>query len=171
MNFELNPEYSRIEWATGILSYVGGTNEEKEGARWPQGISHANDVESRWDNGGRRSPDTPTLNQVGMSLKEKLQEVKVFDSEILALVKDEEVESEIAQDDLFKELIYSTLIQIEKASAPTPPFATVTEPNIVASAPAHSHKVRLPKLTTYSMDPILGFFQFCHSLKFRPVQG
>ena len=52
----------------------------------------------------------------------------MFDSEILALVKDEELEEEIAQADLFKERIYSTLIQIEKASAPSshpPPPPTV----------------------------------------------
>ena len=48
-------------------------------------------------------PDIPMLNQLGMSLKEKLQEVKVCDSEILALVKDEELEDEIAQADLSKE--------------------------------------------------------------------
>ena len=37
-------------------------------------------------------PNIPKLNELGMSLKEKLEEVKVFDSEILALVKDEELE-------------------------------------------------------------------------------
>ena len=94
-------------------------------------------------------PDIATLNQLGMSLKEKLQEIKVFDSEILAL--DEELEEEIAQADLFKERIYSTLIRIEKASAPAPPptgTPAVIEPTVAApTTTAHSYKVRLPKLT------------------------
>ena len=94
-------------------------------------------------------PDISKLNQLGMSLKEKLQEVKVFDSEILALVKDDELEDEIAQADLFKERIYSTLIRIEKATAPAPPptpTPAATEPTVAAPT-AHGHKVRLPKLT------------------------
>ena len=84
-------------------------------------------------------PDISTLNQLGMSLKEKLQEVKVFDSEILALVKDEELEEEIAQADLFKERIYSTLIRIEKAGAPAPVTPAVIEPTVAApTTPAHA---------------------------------
>ena len=67
------------------------------------------------------APDVSKLNQLWMSIKEKLQEIKVFDSEILALVKDDELEDEITQADLFKEQIYSTLIRIEKATAPVPP--------------------------------------------------
>ena len=91
--------------------------------------------------------DILKLNQLEMSLKEKLQEVKVFDSEILPLVKDEELEDEIDQADLFKERMYSTLIWIEKAAAPNPTSPTVTEPTVAAPTPAHSHKVKLPKIT------------------------
>ena len=93
------------------------------------------------------APDVSKLNQLGMSLKEKLQEVKVFDSEILTLVEDDELEDEIAQADLFKERIYSTLIQIEKATALAPSPAsipTVPKPTAAAPTSAHSHKVRLP---------------------------
>ena len=96
------------------------------------------------------APDVSKLNQLGMSLKEKLQEIKVFDSEILALVKDDELEDEIAQADLFKERIYSTLIRIEKATAPAPtptPTSTGPEPTAAAPTSTHSQKVRLPKLT------------------------
>ena len=71
----------------------------------------------------------------------------MFDSDILALVKDEELEDEIAEADLFKERIYSTLIRIEKAAAPNPTPSTATEPTVAAPAPVHSHRVRLPKLT------------------------
>ena len=101
-------------------------------------------------------PDISKLNQLGMSLKEKLQEVKVFDSEILALVKDDELEDEIAQADLFKERIqadlfkeriYSTLIRIEKATAPPPTSNTAATEPTVAVPTAPGHKVRLPKLT------------------------
>ena len=96
------------------------------------------------------APDVSKLNQLEMSLKEKLQEIKVFDSEILALVKDDELEDEIAQADLFKERIYSTLIRIEKATAPAPPPSpTPTGPEPTAAAPTstHSQKMRLPKFT------------------------
>ena len=51
-----------------------------------------------------------------MSIKEKLEDIKVLDAEILKLVGEEELEGEIAQVDLFKEKIYSTLILIERAS-------------------------------------------------------
>ena len=94
-------------------------------------------------------PDISKLNQLGMSLKEKLQEVKVFDGEIPTLVKDDELDDEIAQADLFKERIYATLIRIENASTPCPTryITPMTEPMAVAStSPAHSYKVRLPKL-------------------------
>ena len=101
-------------------------------------------------------PDISKLNQLGMSLKEKLQEVKVFDSEILALVKDEELEDEIAQADLFKERIYSTLIRIEKATTPAPPLAptpAATEPTVAAPT-THGHKVRLQQ-----SSPLMGNLQ------------
>ena len=97
--------------------------------------------------------DPSKLNQLGMSLKEKLKEIKVLDSEILTLVRDEELEDEIAQADLYKERIYSTLIMIEKSTAPASlPSATTAETPTTATAltsstPAHSNKVRLPKLT------------------------
>ena len=92
--------------------------------------------------------DPSKLNQLGMSLKEKLKEIKVLDSEILTLVRDEELEDEIAQADLYKERIYSTLIMIEKSTAPASlPSATAAETPTIATAltsstPAHSNKVR-----------------------------
>ena len=98
--------------------------------------------------------DPSKLNQLRMSLKEKLEEIKVLDGEILSLVGDKEVDNEIAQADLYKEKIYSKLVLIERALEPapavTPPIApaplttAVTTPT---SAFSHSNKVRLPKLT------------------------
>lgn len=96
--------------------------------------------------------DPLKLNQLRMSLKEKLQEVKAMDGEILSLVEDKDVDEEIAQADLCKEKIYSKLVLIEKALEPAPaatpaapaPLTAVTTPT---SASSHSNKVRLPKLT------------------------
>ena len=99
------------------------------------------------------SLDLSKLNQLRMSLKEKLEEIKVLDGEILSPVKDEEVDDEIAQADLYKEKIYSTLILIEKATGPmSAAIAAVPSPLTTAattptSASSHSNKVRLPKLT------------------------
>ena len=92
-------------------------------------------------------PDISTLNQLGMSLKEKLQEIKVSDSEILALSWRRRL----------TKLIYSRNGSIlhpqpdrqGKCSA-SPPTVTpaVIEPTIAApTTPAHGYKVRLPKLT------------------------
>jgi len=51
--------------------------------------------------------DQARLNQLGMSLKEKLEEIKVLDNEILSLVADDELDDEISQADLYKEQVYS----------------------------------------------------------------
>ena len=84
------------------------------------------------------SLDLAKLNQLRMSLKEKLEEVKVLDGEILSLVKDDEVDDEIGQADLYKEKIYFNLVLIEKASRPLAPAAVVTTPpssTVAAAAP------------------------------------
>ena len=99
------------------------------------------------------SLDLSKLNQLRMSLREKLEEIKVLDSEILSLVKDDEVDDEIAQADLYKEKIYSNLILIEKATGPAPAAAPTVPPPPTTSAatptstPSATNKVRLPKLT------------------------
>ena len=96
------------------------------------------------------SLDPSKLNQLRMSLREKLEEIKVVDGEILSLIKDDEVDDEIAQGDLYKEKIYSNLILIEKATVPTPSAAPPPPTTSVAtptSTPSPTNKVRLPKLT------------------------
>ena len=103
------------------------------------------------------SLDLSKLNQLGMSIKEKLEEIKVLDSDVLALVGDTELDDEIAQADLYKERIYSTLISIEKATELAPPStATATSASSTATVPTsvsgHSNKVRLPKLMIKSFD-------------------
>lgn len=97
--------------------------------------------------------DTSKLNQLNMSLREKLEEIKVLDGDILSLVEDSELENEIAQADLYKERLYSTLILIEKATRPRAAVSTVTPSTSSTTtgppAPSSTHinKVRLPKLT------------------------
>ena len=98
--------------------------------------------------------DTFKLNQLNMSLKEKLEEIKVLDSDILSLIEDSELENEIAQADLYKERVYSTLILIEKATRPAavttvppPPSTSTTTTARPAPTSTHTNKVRLPKLT------------------------
>ena len=89
-------------------------------------------------------PDQAKLHQLTMSLKEKLEELKTIDAEILAKVGDTELEEEIAEADLYKEGVFATLIKIERATT-TPTAAARVDP--VSAPPAHSNKVRLPKLT------------------------
>ena len=84
------------------------------------------------------------LHQLRMSLKEKLEELKTIDAEILAKVGDAELEQEIAEADLYKEGVFAALIKIERATT-TPTVAATVDP--VSALPAHSNKVRLPKLT------------------------
>ncbi len=98
------------------------------------------------------SPDLSRLSQLRMSLKDKPEEIKTLDSEILDLVGDEELEEEVGQADLYKERIFSTLISIEKATVPAPSTSTsITAAPGTSSGTSPSvpmgNKVRLPKLT------------------------
>ena len=86
------------------------------------------------------------LNQLRMSLRKKLEEIKVLASKILSLVKDDKVDDEIAQANLYKEKIYSNLILIEKATKTPPPAPTISVATPI-STPSPTNKVRLPKLT------------------------
>ena len=79
------------------------------------------------------------LNQLRMGLHEKLEEIKVLDGEILSLVKDDEVDNEITQADLYKEKIYSNLILIEKATGPAPTAATTAPPSDYLCGHTHFH--------------------------------
>ena len=95
------------------------------------------------------SLDPSKLNQLRMSLREKLEEIKVLDGEILSFVKDDEVDDDIAQADFYKEKIYSNLILIEKATVPAPsaaPPPPTTSAAMPTSTPSPTNKVRLPKL-------------------------
>ena len=109
-------------------------------------------------------PDHSKLNQLSMSLKEKLEEIKVLDSEILTLVSDDDLEDGISRANSFKECIYSTLIRIEETpgTTPAPAAPPVISMTLPTAAITHGNKVRLPKLAInpfkdYSLDPILVF--------------
>ena len=114
------------------------------------------------------SLDPSKLNQLRMSLREKLEEIKVVDGEILSLVKDDEVDDEIAQADLYKEKIYSNLILIE-ATIPAP-SAVLPPPTTSAatptSTPSPTNKVRLPKLTIKAFNgKLTAWIPFWDSFK------
>ena len=74
------------------------------------------------------------LSQLGMNIKEKLEDIKVLDAEILKLVGEGELEGEIAEADLFKEKIYFTLILIERASGRASQSNTVTSAALPTTA-------------------------------------
>ena len=90
-------------------------------------------------------PDPSRLTQLGMSLKEKLEEIN---SEIFDLVA-KELADEIDQADLYKEKIYATMVRIERSTmpliSPAPHTAAGTSTETDAGT-THTPKVRLPKL-------------------------
>ena len=91
--------------------------------------------------------DKPKLSQLERSLKEKLQEIKAMDAEILKFVTGEEME-EITQADLYKEQIYLTLISIEDTLKPSTATASVALATATRPVPSTTpeNKVRLHKL-------------------------
>ena len=90
--------------------------------------------------------DTLRLTQMSMSLKEKLDDLKMLDSKILNLVTDEKsLADEIEQADHFKESIYATIVKIRKypsgsSSHASSPSRDGTDP---PSWSPHVHRVKL----------------------------
>ncbi len=76
------------------------------------------------------------LNQLSMSLKEKLGEIKLLDAEILTLVGDDELEEEIGRADQYKE---RALIDIEAPLTARVPARATPEMGY-----GYASKVRLP---------------------------
>ena len=79
---------------TELPSHGRGANTKEKSESRSQSFRHEDDYESRRDAGLPLDPSK--LNQLRMSLKEKLEEIKVLDGEILSLVGDKEVDNEIA---------------------------------------------------------------------------
>ena len=103
-------------------------------------------------------PDTLKLALLKMSLTEKLETLKVLDSEIAELIDDEgSLTTKIDAADSFKEGIFAALIRIDKILTPAP--EPTAPPSTTPTPPSHDHsiacdreatranRVKLPKLT------------------------
>lgn len=92
--------------------------------------------------------DTLRLIQLSRSLQEKLDILTMLDGEIVNFVDERSVADESEQVDISKEGIHSTIVKIEKYSAPpnTLPSDSIA-PSRSSADPAPSPRVRLPKLT------------------------
>ena len=86
--------------------------------------------------------DKPKLSQLERSLKDKLEEIKAMDAEILKFVTEEEMEEEITQADLYKERIYSTLISIEDTLKPSAATASVASATATRPVPSTTRRTR-----------------------------
>ena len=107
------------------------------------------------------SPDLSKLSQLKLSLQEKLETIKLLDGEMLGLIDEEELTSEIEQADAFKEGIYTAVIKIDKrvnrVSLPTPEHSAEI-PSVVV--PQSSDRVKLPKLVLRPFNgDILGILR------------
>lgn len=101
--------------------------------------------------------DEAKLSQLKLTLEEKLGTLKLLDDDIVELIEEEALATEIEQADDFKGEIYAALVRIDKvlkrttpASPPTPPTVAAHEATLTR-APGPS--VRLPKL---SIKPFNG---------------
>ena len=93
--------------------------------------------------------DTAVLSRIKLSLQEKLDTLKTLDGEILDLTEEENLEDEIGHADLFKENIYTVMINIDKNQSATERSLDLT----VEPTPATRVKrVNLPKLTLRSFN-------------------
>ena len=94
--------------------------------------------------------DSDKLSQLKLSLHEKLETLKLLDSEIVELTPEEGLEDEIEQADGYKENVYRALIMIDKVLKPTPsPPTPVADMHAPTASPAlpRGNKVKLPKLS------------------------
>ncbi|XP_065895078.1 uncharacterized protein [Dysidea avara] len=91
------------------------------------------------------SPDIAKLSQLKLSLQEKLETIKILDGELLDIVEESELATEIEQADGFKEGIYTAIIKIDKSTAMAHARTSVdtTEPHPL---PVARDRVKLPKL-------------------------
>ena len=97
---------------------------------------------------GAEAPDTATLAQLGMSLKEKLEILKTLDSEVLDLTKEGGLAAEIDEADAYKGDIYAAMARLEEFNSQDRRAASdiTRETPAAVRAPAVK-KVKLPKLS------------------------
>ena len=96
--------------------------------------------------------DTSKLTLLKLSLQEKLETLRQYDSEILDLTEEDQLVTEIEQADIFKEEIYTAITKIDKLVgliSLSPRISShVRAPSDVPPPTRDStHRAKLPKLT------------------------
>lgn len=95
--------------------------------------------------------DPDQLSLLKLTLTEKLETLKKFDSEIIELTPEGDLESEIQQSDEYRERIYAALTRVNKAAASPVRLraetTAVTTERRLSSPREHEAKVKLPKIT------------------------
>ena len=97
-------------------------------------------------------PNHSQLARIRLSLQEKLSVLKELDSEVVDLVKEEEVANEIEQADTYMEDMYDAIAKLEQlslkpSSAATTSSAASTSEPLPSRDSASESRVKLPKLT------------------------
>ena len=90
-----------------------------------------------------------------LSLQEKLDTIKLIDGEILDLIEEDNVATEIEQADSFKEGICASMIKIDKCTkacvvSAMPPTPSSSDPR--TSTLRDRDRVKLPKLTLHQFN-------------------
>ena len=99
---------------------------------------------------GASPVDPDILTLLKLTLTEKLETLKKFDSEIIELIPEDDLEDEIQQSDEYRERIYAALTRVDKAANPVRVRAESTAATTDRrSAPPREYeaKVKLPKIT------------------------
>ena len=113
---------------------------------------------------GAEDVDTDQLSLIRQMLVEKVETLKILDSEMAQLVPDDEVEEEIQCVDEYKEKVYGVLAKLNKAltpiTAPTPTTVARTEPPPPAGhlppAAETGHSATEPRTPTETPPPIVA---------------
>ena len=113
---------------------------------------------------GAEDVDTDQLSLIRQMLVEKVETLKILDSEMAEFVPDDEVEEEIQCFDEYKEKVYGVLAKLNKAltptTAPTPTTVARTEPPPPAGhlppAAETGHSATEPRTPTETPPPIIA---------------
>ena len=101
--------------------------------------------------------DTSRLTQLKLSLQEKLETLRQYDSEILDLTEEDQLVTEIEQADIFKEEIYTAITKIDKlvgliSSSPHTSSHVRAPSDVPPPTRDSTHHAKLPKLTLKSFN-------------------
>ena len=101
--------------------------------------------------------DTSRLTQLKLSLQEKLETLRQYDSEILDLTEEDQLVTEIEQADIFKEEIYTAITKIDKlvgliSSSPHTSSHVQAPSDVPPPTRDSTHRAKLPKLTLKSFN-------------------